>query len=35
MHKFLRAIGFSDITVHWKEIDGADFVRIQEKKIWR
>ena len=23
------------ISVHWKEIDGADFVRIQEKKIWR
>ena len=23
------------ISVHWKEIDDADFVKIMEKKIWR
>ena len=23
------------ISVHWTEIDGADFVKIMEKKIWR
>ena len=23
------------ISVHWTEIDGADFVKVMEKKIWR